>query len=204
MPESRSHYQLSFTSRQAVVFFVVCLFGLGLSFFLGLMTGLSGRPQRPRSGPSAAAQTTPARGEEASGDAPGEPAVTPKDLAPEPAAAVVPTLPAVLHAFDDQPAEPTPAPAPVSRPASGTTAAAASGTWIQVASLGSRGDADALAGRLTRHGYRAQTEPAQSPKGTVYRVRVGPYRSEDEAAHAVERLRRQERIQKPWIVHGEH
>ena len=38
------------------------------------------------------------------------------------------------------------------------------------------------------------------PKGKVYRVRVGPYHSEDEASHAVTKLSRQEKIREPWIV----
>jgi cell division protein FtsN len=38
------------------------------------------------------------------------------------------------------------------------------------------------------------------PKGKVYRVRVGPYSSEDEAARAMAKLTKQEKIREPWIV----
>jgi cell division septation protein DedD len=187
---SPSHYQLSFTARQAMVFFAVCLVALGLSFFFGLMTGLSGRAAESASVPAAAAPAP------ASADA---------DSAGAPSAGSVPTEsptpPSVLQAFEDRVSEPTALPASSKRPVAAQTASPpASGLWIQVASLASRREADSLAARLSGHGYRAQVGVAESPKGRVFRVRVGPYRSEDEAARAAEKLRRQERIHETWVV----
>lgn len=203
MPEPRTHYQVSFTAKQGMAFFVLCLLALGLSFFFGLMAGLTGRPPASASGAppardAAAAAPAPAETPEAS-EAPSETRIAGEAESHPPLDA--PTAPAVLQAFEDRgPEESTPAPAPKRAPAAAATALPAPGTWIQVASLGSRSEAEALAGRLTRHGFKAQAAPAQGPKGTIFRVRVGPYRSEPEASRAAERLRRQEKIGQTWIV----
>jgi cell division septation protein DedD len=186
-----------------MAFFVVCLFALGLSFFFGLMAGLSGRP-----GPSAAAMETPTPASEAaSGEgAPGsvaatsETPLTAENSRESATPAGEPTAPAILQAFADRAAEPTPQVSAKRASPGLAPAPPGSGVWIQVASLAARGEADALVVRLSRHGYRAQTEAAQSPKGRVFRVRVGPYRSEEEATRAAEKLRRQENIRQTWVV----
>lgn len=188
-----------------MVFFVVCLLALGLSFFFGLMTGLSGRQAASSLAPGAAPTPIPAAREEAAArEAPPKAASGPSETrlppqsAPEAASpAAEPTAPAVLQAFEDGAAsEPTQAPAAAGR----AVASPASGLFVQVASLASRGEAEALSGRLSRHGYRAQIAEAQTPKGRVFRVRVGPYRSEEEAARVAERLRRGEKIRQTWVV----
>ena len=46
----------------------------------------------------------------------------------------------------------------------------------------------------------AQVVAASGPRGRVFRVRVGPFRSEEEAGRTAERLRRQEQITQTWIV----
>jgi cell division septation protein DedD len=73
---------------------------------------------------------------------------------------------------------------------------------VQVASLTSRQEASALSGKLSKRGYRSQVLTADTPKGKgrVYRVRVGPYPSEDEAGKAAGRLNKQEKISSPWVV----
>jgi cell division septation protein DedD len=217
VPEPRTHYQLSFTARQAMVFFVVCLLALGLSYFFGLMTGLSDRPAPAavRTPPTPA----PSPGRVAAGgpptpegpfDAPEAGSRTRLAGEPTPGEA---TPPRVLKTFEDGGAEePTNPPAPAPSPARVSTRAAAAagpapsaptagGLWVQVASLASPGEADALVRRLRRRGFHAQTFPAEaSAKGRVFRVRVGPYRTEEDAARAADRLRRQERIRQTWVV----
>ena len=54
-------------------------------------------------------------------------------------------------------------------------------------------------GVATRRGFHAVVLAGSGPKGRIYRVRVGPYGSEEEASHAVTKLR-QEKIREPWIV----
>lgn len=96
------------------------------------------------------------------------------------------------------PASPAPKAAPAG--ASAHAAPAGDGIWIQAASLSSHDEANALGARLSRHGYHAVVLTGAGPKGKVYRVRVGPYRTEGEASHAVARLSRQEKIREPWVV----
>jgi cell division septation protein DedD len=234
--ESRTHYQISLTARQAVGIFVALLLALGLAYFFGLMTGLSGRetqrgelsarPEAPETGPAAAAASEPAVPPVETGvptaalrNAAG-PAVTP----PPPEA----TVPATLATFEDSteseheaaaspgsrttvvgappaPAEaskasPPPHSAPAAPAASGAAHPQAGKVWIQAASLSSADEAHALGARLSKHGFHAVVQAGSGPKGKVYRVRVGPYRTEQEATKAVSKLSHQEKIREPWIV----
>ncbi|HTO86520.1 MAG TPA: SPOR domain-containing protein [Thermoanaerobaculia bacterium] len=209
MPEPRSHYQLSFTAKQAMAFFVVCLVALGLSFFFGLMTGLSGRVKgAAATAPGVVTPTIPSDEAAAGSRAAGQeaaPSVTPGGSdrlggTAEPTAE--PTAPPVLRAFEDRSEGPTPAAAPSSgrSPTPGRAASAGGNIWVQVASLTSREEADALIRRLSRAGYRAHLAPAQTASGRLFRVRVGPYRAEEEAERAAEKLRRKEKLKQTWIV----
>ena len=112
---------------------------------------------------------------------------------------MAPTAPAVLKAFGDQAPE-KPTPAPSAPPARAPERPAVAGIWIQVASLTSKREADALVARLSRRGFKSQIAPTPGPKGTLYRVRVGPYRSEEEARKSADKLRQTEKIGEPWIV----
>ena len=98
---------------------------------------------------------------------------------------------------------PSPAPEPpVEPPAPVATAAvssepAGSGFVVQVAAIRARGEADAIARRLSAKGYPAfVTTPASDPR--VFRVRVGKYDSRREAESVAGRL--QEEQFKPWIT----
>ncbi len=71
---------------------------------------------------------------------------------------------------------------------------------MQAASLSSHEEATALGARLSMHGFHAVVLAGTAPKGKVYRVRVGPYHSEEEASRAVSKLAKQEKIREPWIV----
>jgi cell division septation protein DedD len=225
--EPTTHYQISLTARQAVGAFAGLLVALGLAFFFGLMAGYAGR-DRPEPSKQAAA-SGPARSAPAS-DAPPpvETGVAPSDGARSEIAGAItpapaePTAPATLHPFEDAaegdeggaatpsagsrttiagaPAET--APPKAAKPAAAPRAASAGGdhVWIQAASLSSRDEANALGARLSKHGFHAVVLAGSGPKGKVYRVRVGPYHSEDEASHAVTKLSRQEKIREPWIV----
>lgn len=240
MGESRTHYQISLTARQAVGIFVTLLFALGLAYFFGLMTGLSGRASRAAEPSSRAEASEP---EPAAGLV--EPAVPPVEtgvpvaalrgsagsVATPPPPSPEATVPATLSTFEDSaesesaaattpgsrtivagaPASPSPAAATAKAPApahaapapaaSSASAHPASGkVWIQAASLSSADEAHALGARLSKHGFHAVVQPGSGPKGRIYRVRVGPYRSEDEASKAVAKLSRQEKIREPWIV----
>ncbi len=122
-----------------------------------------------------------------------------------------PTPPATLQTFQDGSADdgqtsPIAAASGGSGPAAPRPAAGASTDagkfWVQVASLSSREEAGTLSTRLTRRGFRSQVLTASGPKGKgkVYRVRVGPYGSEDDAERAATKLARQENVKSPWVV----
>lgn len=196
--EPRTHYQVSFTPRQALSLFVVLLLALGLAYFFGLRTGLAGRdPEIPVADASTAGP--PGTAEDATPpDAGGsEHLVFPAPVTgvPGPGAAV-PTAPAVIQPFEDG-GEGAPAPAPV---AVATPRPPASGGFrVQVVSVSSRADADALARRLSGEGFRAAVEPGRSASGAVYRVRVGPFATREEAAQTASRLAAAGR-RDTWIV----
>ncbi len=90
--------------------------------------------------------------------------------------------------------------APAAAPKVRGPAPASGRIWVQAASLQSHDEANALSARLSRHGYHVAILTASGAKGKVYRVRVGPYRTDDEAARAVARLAKQEKIREPWVV----
>ena len=207
MPEPRTHYQVSFTSRQAVLLFVVVLAALTGAYFLGVVTGLAGRQPAESAAvaPSPPVPTEPATADKASGGPAlsSPPAATPsaelERTAPPVAVAREPGKPEGLQFFEDRAAEPTPA----TRAPSGRAPApakAAGSFWVQVLSTTSEREAKARRTLLSGHGYRSIVESARSPKGPdLYRVRVGPYASRDAAAKAAGDLERREKA-KTWIV----
>jgi cell division septation protein DedD len=228
--EPRTYYQISITARQAVGLFVGLLAALGLAFFFGLMTGTAGRSAENAAAPperEAAAKLvpTPDAPPPVETGVPTAPVAGARSPAPPASAAAEPTAPATIRTFEDSADEDAAAsPTPVSRtsiaaaPAvppsaasarptsqkaaepAGHPASAPDGIWVQAASLSSKEEAAALGARLSKHGYHAVVVAGSGPKGKVYRVRVGPYRTETEASHAVSRLSHQDKIHEPWIV----
>jgi cell division septation protein DedD len=110
-----------------------------------------------------------------------------------------------------KPAERTPAPpkpqpaatvakAASAPPAVGTAATEPSpgnGFAVQVAALNARGEADAIARRLSAKGYAAYVQVPTS--GSVFRVRVGTFKTRREADAVAARLQREEQF-KPWVT----
>jgi DedD protein len=60
---------------------------------------------------------------------------------------------------------------------------------VQLAAFADDRGANSLAGRLKKSGYAAYTEPLKTSKGTLWRVRVGPYPSRDAALAARDKLK---------------
>jgi len=197
--EPRTHYQVSFTPRQALTLFLGLLLALGLAYFFGLRTGLAGGAPELPAGDSAAAAVAEGSAEQVRpAEGGGAALVFPAPVtgvAPHGSAAV-PTAPAVIQPFEDGEggagAPPAVAVATPPPPSSG-------GFRVQVVSVSSRADADAEARRLSRRGYSARVEPGRSPSGAVYRVRVGPFATRAEAAGAASRLASEGR-RETWIV----
>ena len=92
-------------------------------------------------------------------------------------------------------AKPAPAVAAVTA-AKATTPAHAAGSApegfaVQLAAFSDDKGASALAHRLKNAGYSAYTEPLKTSKGTLWRVRVGPYVSRQAALAARDKLKRE-------------
>ncbi len=223
MAEPRTHYQISLTAGQAVGLFVGLLAALGVAFFFGLMAGLSGRSpaNAGEPGPVAVAE----RGD--AGVSEPTPAIVPAPATSSSAPSRTelaggapgpePTAPSTLRPFEDGAGE-EPFPAPVAgqaadsatskAPAKAAVAAARppaaappGKVWVQVASLSSHDEASALSAMLSKHGFHTVVLSGSGSKGSrIYRVRVGPYRTEEEAGKAAARLTRNEKVKEPWVV----
>ncbi len=63
------------------------------------------------------------------------------------------------------------------------------GYVVQLAAFSDDKGANALAGKLKRAGYPAFTESLSTSRGTLWRVRVGPYAVRDDATQARDRLK---------------
>ena len=210
MPVPRTHYQVSFTARQGVLFFVFFLAALAGAYFLGVATGVSGRPGK---GSDVAAAATPAPSEPSPEAAPSPPKPTeaPAKAASTPAPESRTAPPAIaarepatnqgIQFFED---ETTPGATPgvttEAKKAAITPVPPSSGFWIQVLSSTSETEAKKRRMALASKGYRAAVSPVHGAHGpTLYRVRVGPYPSREEAAKASGTLERKEKV-RTWIV----
>ena len=73
--------------------------------------------------------------------------------------------------------------------ATASTQALREGFAVQLAAYSDDKGANALASRLKRSGYPAYTEPLKTSRGTLWRVRVGPYPSRDAATGVRDKLK---------------
>jgi cell division septation protein DedD len=92
--------------------------------------------------------------------------------------------------------ESTAAPAFTQTPAAGT---AGDGYAVQVAAVNVRSDADAIAKRFNSKGYSAYVEVPPNGTGTVFRVRIGTFKTKHEAETIAAKLQKEEQI-KPWVT----
>ena len=216
MDEPRTHYQVSFTSRQGLAVFVALVVAIALAYFLGLMTGLAGSEARQRSGSgpvsaSSGPMPTPAPNAEPPFPAPvlGVPGRTsaarptvPPVRQPAETPAAVPTQ--SIQLFQDRASsEPTRPPAASVKPAPARPfpkAAPAAEFWVQVDSLSSKEQAEARQRGLAAAGFQAAITPGAGPRGPIFRVRVGPYATREQAERAKELIARKAKVANPWVV----
>ncbi len=97
---------------------------------------------------------------------------------PQAAAAPAPAPPAIKTATATPPT-----------PATATADAPKAGFSVQLAAFADDKGANSLANKLKRAAYPAYTEPLTTSKGTLWRVRVGPYSSRDEAVGVRDKLK---------------
>lgn len=205
MDEPRTHYQVSFTSRQGLAVFVALVVAIVLAYFLGLMTGLAGTEARQPSGAAAVPEPMfPAPVLGVGGRTPGARSAVPPVL--RPTETPVPAATPWVQLFEDRASsEPTRPPAPVVKPATAqgkppAKAAEPAGFWVQVDSLSSKEQAEARRRGLAAAGFKAAVVPGSGPRGPIFRVRVGPYATREEAERAKESLARKAKVANPWIV----
>jgi cell division septation protein DedD len=121
----------------------------------------------------------------------------PADAAPRVSAA-----PAAVSSAGKQPTISAAAPPAESAPAAPATAAPETGQRngyaVQVAAVNARSEADAIVKRLSGKGYAAYVEV---PKGStsMYRVRVGTFKTRSEAQTVADKLKKEEKF-KPWVT----
>ncbi|MDR2017258.1 MAG: SPOR domain-containing protein, partial [Burkholderiales bacterium] len=71
------------------------------------------------------------------------------------------------------------------------TVAFAKGTYsVQLAAFTDDKGANAMTNRVKRTGYPAYTEPTDTTRGMAWRVRVGPYKTREDAAIVRDRLKK--------------
>lgn len=91
-----------------------------------------------------------------------------------------------------------PIPAPPALPGPPATPAS-DGYVIQVAAMPEHGVADAMAKRLSNKGYSAFVMTADGTRPTMYRVRIGRFKTKREAETIAAKLQKEEQF-KPWIT----
>lgn len=133
----------------------------------------------------------PSRGGDAPAVAPAKPAAAPPAEPPKEAIAAAPPPPT-----KEPPPVEAPKPAPPAQPSKpapsdpGKAAPAKAGAFsVQLAAFADDKGANALANRLKKAGHPAYTEPYNTSRGTLWRVRVGPYSTREAAESARTKLK---------------
>ncbi|HZP47531.1 MAG TPA: SPOR domain-containing protein [Vicinamibacterales bacterium] len=134
-------------------------------------------PQAQAQAPSRSAKDTAVR--ETPKQAPPKEAPAPKEA---PRAAAPPPPPARAEAESTTGSEPT-----------------GSGYAVQIAALNVRGEAEAIAKRLSSKGYAAYVVSPASGTPSVFRVRVGKFTTRREAESVAAKLQKEEQY-KPWVT----
>jgi cell division protein FtsN len=101
-----------------------------------------------------------------------------------------------IAAASSAPKETTPAASPTSGSAAATPG---DGYAVQVAAVNARNDADVIAKRFSSKGYSAYVEVPPNGTGTVFRVRIGTFKTKREAETIAAKLQKEEQI-KPWVT----
>jgi DedD protein len=142
------------------------------------------------------------KGSEASAKKSAEPAPAPPPAVADkaPARAPAPPPPAPIAKVE------TPAPKPAAAPAAEVAPArpaasdpTGSGFALQVTALKERNEAEAIAKRLSTKGYSAYVLTPAAGAPSVYRVRVGKFKTRREAETIAAKLQKEEQFS-PWIT----
>lgn len=220
--------EIQLNGKQLVFMFMTATVAAVVIFLCGVMVGRGVDTTRVSAATSVAAEptidpTAPAQGLPSSPSetaSSGEPVSSQEDLKeltyakrleapeppPEPAVEpAAPPVPAVETKVERPPVVPTAAkPADASKSVDATKAVDSgepkgNGFVVQVASLRSRDEADAIARRLSSKGFPSFVSTPGSSGPRVFRVRVGKYADRGQAETVARRLEKEEQF-KPWIT----
>jgi DedD protein len=217
-------HEIQLNGKQLVFLFMAATVVSVVIFLCGVLVGRGVRAERAgvaedttALGTVSAAETTPQQP---------APVSTPPPAGSDPTAAAPPPAVDDLSYFNrleksNQPAEhlkpvpeqpeqsaraaaPPPVPPPKESPQPVQRAASApepagQGYALQVAALRERNEADAVANRLVSKGYTAYVLAPASGTPSVFRVRIGKFRTRREAETVATKLQQEEQF-KPWIT----
>jgi cell division septation protein DedD len=216
-------HEIQLNGKQLVFLFMAATVVSVVIFLCGVLVGRGVRSERAGAGAdisslSAAAETVPQQP---------APAAAPTPIGSDPTVAAPPPTvddltyfdrlqkPSSSAAGDDLKVTPTKpaaaAPVPAAAPAPPSKAVKkdapelapaepqGQGYAVQVAALNVRGEADAIAKRLTLKGYAAYVLPPASGTPQVFRVRVGKFGTRREADAVAVKLQKEEQF-KPWVT----
>jgi cell division protein FtsN len=209
--------EIQLTGKQLVFMFMIATVAAVVIFLSGVMVGQGVNAPKPTSAETATAE--PALDPTVPTSSP----TTSVDVSPsaEPVASTQEELKELTYAKRLEAPEPPPEPTvepvtpkppviaepdKVQRPLTATTKRTTKssepkggGFVVQVASLRSRDEADAIARRLSTKGFPSFVSTPGSTGPRVFRVRVGKYSDRREAETIARRLEKEEQF-KPWIT----
>jgi len=213
--------EIQLNGKQLVFLFMAATVVSVVIFLCGVLVGRGVRPVSSGSSPLVASEpartdvpvldTPPAPAASATQPVVTEPPPTPDELSYYERLEKDNPPPEKLKTAESRRAAP---PAPAGRDANRTPPAASSppavsgalsepagsGYTVQVAALQARSEAEGIAKRLSTKGYRAYVlSPTAGAPATIYRVRVGKFKTRREAEQVAARLEKEEQF-KPWIL----
>ena len=219
-------HEIQLNGKQLVFLFMAATVVSVVIFLCGVLVGRGVRGERGGSASDVAAASAPAAADVLAEPAPATPPATAAGSDPTAAAAPPPAAEDLSYydrlekktppkedlkkdAARKEDAKPAPARQPPARtaPAAASTPASAAasgepagqGYAVQVAALNVRSEADAIAKRLVSKGYAAYVLAPPSGTPTVFRVRVGKFKTRREAETIAAKLKKEEQFA-PWIT----
>ena len=195
-------HEIQLNGKQLVFLFMAATVVSVVIFLCGVLVGRGVRAERAvvSSAANAIAETTPQQPTAA--PAPTSGGSDPTTAAPPPAAedlSYFNRLEKRKTPVDELKTSSAKTPNASAQPASASSEPTGQGYAVQIAALNVRGEAEAIAKRLTSKGYAAYVLSPATGTPSVYRVRVGKFTTRREADAVAAKLQKEEQF-KPWVT----
>ena len=196
-------HEIQLNGKQLVFLFMAATVVSVVIFLCGVLVGRGVRAERAvvdASAANAVAETTPQQ--PAAAPAPTSSGSDPTTAAPPPAAedlSYFNRLEKRKTPVDELKTSSAKTPNASAQPASASSEPTGQGYAVQIAALNVRGEAEAIAKRLTSKGYAAYVLSPATGTPSVYRVRVGKFTTRREADAVAAKLQKEEQF-KPWVT----